>query len=444
MERYREYKDSGVEWIGQIPTGWEVVPLKSLFTFGKGLQITKADLGESGLPVISYGQIHSKDNSGTRITDSLIRWLPDKSGLVSESSLTHCGDFIFADTSEDTDGCGNCVLVDTNGVYAGYHTIIAHAKESRWSRYLAYLFTTDCWRSQIRSRVVGVKLYSITRRILDPSSVLMPSVSECNAIADFLDSRIEAIDSAIADAGRSIELLEEYRKSIISEAVTKGLNSNALMKDSGIEWIGRIPARWQVVNPNGVFAQRKERAREGDEMLTASQKYGMIPQSKYDQTENYKTVKVITGSDILKHVEPGDFVISMRSFQGGIEYSPYRGKMSSAYVALYPRNDWRIADGYYKYLFKSFRYILSLQRTSNLVRDGQALRYANFSMVPLPYPPEDEQLAIANHLDNVTRRIDSLVEQKQILVEKLGEYRKSLIYEAVTGKFKVPDVKEGA
>ena len=204
------------------------------------------------------------------------------------------------------------------------------------------------------------------------------------------------------------------------------------MKDSGQEWMGEIPEGWTVESSKGIFVARKERAHNDDIMLTASQRFGMIPQEQYDDAVSYKTVKVIKDEDILKHVEPGDFVISMRSFQGGLEYSEYRGKMSSAYLALYPRQGWPIADGYYKYLFKSHRYIQSLQRTSNLVRDGQALRYTNFIQVPIPYPPLDEQQRIADYLDERCAAIDEVRRTIEDEVEALRRLRKATIHRAVT------------
>ncbi len=214
------------------------------------------------------------------------------------------------------------------------------------------------------------------------------------------------------------------------------------MKDSGIEWIGEIPEGWTVESSKGIFVARKERARKDDVMLTASQRFGMIPQERYDDVVSYKTVKVIKDEDILKHVESGDFVISMRSFQGGLEYSEYRGKMSSAYLALYPRQGWPIIDGYYKYLFKSHRYIQSLQRTSNLVRDGQALRYANFIQVPIPYPPLDEQRRIANYLGERCTVIDEVRSTIEDQIEALRRLRKATIHRAVvTGLTDAPKVK---
>ena len=145
-------------------------------------------------------------------------------------------------------------------------------------------------------------------------------------------------------------------------------------KPSGVAWLGHVPEHWGVGQSRRIFALRTERALESDRQLTASQKYGVIYQEDFMQMEGQRVVQVIKGADILKHVEPGDFVISMRSFQGGIEWCKCRGCISSAYVMLVPCK--RVHGPFFFYLLKSSLYIQALQTTSNLVRDGQALRSA--------------------------------------------------------------------
>src|SRR5665213_27212 len=164
-------------------------------------------------------------------------------------------------------------------------------------------------------------------------------------------------------------------------------------KDSGLAWLGKIPSHWEIMQSRRLFALRKERAMSDDRQMTASQKHGIIYQDEYMALEGQKVVQVLTGADILKHVEPNDFVISMRSFQGGIEWSDFRGCISSAYVMLIPAKS--VNPRFFRYLFKCKPYIQALQSTSNHVRDGQALRYENFTQVPIPVVPFSEQAAIA-------------------------------------------------
>ncbi|MBS0345890.1 MAG: restriction endonuclease subunit S [Proteobacteria bacterium] len=201
-------------------------------------------------------------------------------------------------------------------------------------------------------------------------------------------------------------------------------------RDSGLQWLGDIPDHWKVIQSRRLFAQRKERARPVDEQLTASQKYGVIYQKLFMELEGQSVVQVQTGSDILKHVEQNDFVISMRSFQGGLEWCQYPGSVSSAYVGIIPVK--HVVPEFFRYLFKAESYIQALQSTSNLVRDGQALRFENFSQVHLPQIPESEQKAIAAFLDHETAKIDALIEKQQRLIELLKEKRQAVISHAVT------------
>ena len=169
-----ELVPSGIDWIGDVPKGWKIKPFKEVFRTGKGLSFTKADLVNEGFPVISYGQVHSKNNKGTQINDELIRFVPNEIVEGGNSSRVHIGDFIFADTSEDLDGCGNCVYVDKEcGLYAGYHSVVAFSKRKESNKYLAYLFLTNCWRSQIRCRVSGIKVYSISQSIIKQTTLLI-------------------------------------------------------------------------------------------------------------------------------------------------------------------------------------------------------------------------------------------------------------------------------
>lgn len=192
-------------------------------------------------------------------------------------------------------------------------------------------------------------------------------------------------------------------------------------KKTGLKWLDEVPSHWETSYSKWLFGDRKEKARDNDEQLTASQKYGVIPQSEFMDIEQQSVTQVMLNPEILKHVEPGDFVISMRSFQGGIEYCEHRGCVSSAYVPLYAKKE--IHPAYYRYLFKSKPYIQALQATSNLVRDGQALRFNNFIQVDLPVPPISEQVAIGKFLDSEVRRLNEIMIEKKRLLGLLKEKR---------------------
>jgi type I restriction enzyme S subunit len=149
------------DWFGDLPEGWEMKPLKNLFSFSKGLSITKNDLTEAGKSVISYGQIHSKNYFGTGIVNDIIRHVSDAIGKNNNSALVNTGGFVFADTSEDLAGVGNCAYNDLEKtIYGGYHTIVLNPRYESDNKYLAYQFRTDAWRLQLRRQLVDVKLFS--------------------------------------------------------------------------------------------------------------------------------------------------------------------------------------------------------------------------------------------------------------------------------------------
>jgi type I restriction enzyme S subunit len=201
------------------------------------------------------------------------------------------------------------------------------------------------------------------------------------------------------------------------------------LKDTRHKWLGKIPVHWNIEYSKWLFAERKEKANADDEMLTASQKYGVLPQKIFMKREQQKVVEVQKGQDILKRAVKNDFVISMRSFQGGIEYCPYTGSISSAYVPLRPRDN--LSVSYYKYLFKSTPFIQALQSTTNLVRDGQALRYSNFIQVNLPTPSIEEGSLIGKFLDHETAKIDILISKQEKLIELLKEKRQAMVDSAI-------------
>lgn len=287
----------------------------------------------------------------------------------------------------------------------------------------------------IRSNTVGMGVPHVDGNYIKSLNFVIPSREAQDRIANYLDEKISGIDLILEKKNKLIDLLQEQRVVLISQAVTKGLHTDILMKSSGIDWLGEVPAHWGISKSQWLFSLRKEKARPDDEQLTASQHQGIMYQKDY-MAQGSRVVQVVLGNDILKHVEPDDFVISMRSFQGGIEWSNLRGKISSAYVMLIPQKQY-VYSPYFRWLLKSRNYILALQSTSNLVRDGQALRYDNFRMVDLPLVPLDEQKAIADYLNKKIVKIDSIIADVTEQIEKLKEYRQSVISEVVTGKVAV-------
>ena len=203
------------------------------------------------------------------------------------------------------------------------------------------------------------------------------------------------------------------------------------MKDSGIEWIGEVPEGWRTINPKALFTQRKDKAQKGERQLTSSQQHGILYQDDYMELTGSKVVTVEKDFDILKHVEAGDFVISMRSFQGGLEYSTKSGAISSAYVMLVPNLE-LVYPRFFRWLLKSSVYIDALQRTTNMVRDGQAMRYSNFAQVRLFTLPLDEQKSRADFLDVECSSIDKIHFKTRSSIEEYKKLKQAVITQAVT------------
>lgn len=186
-----------------------------------------------------------------------------------------------------------------------------------------------------------------------------------------------------------------------------------------------MPARWELRSPKALFGERRAPNLPEDVHLTPSQKFGVLPQSEYVERTGGSVVLNLTGQDKMKHVEENDFIIHLRSFQGGLERAHQAGKVSSAYTVIEPKS---LADpGYYGWMLKSSAFIQELQTTTNQLRDGQSIRWADFIKVPLPTPPLDEQQAIADYLDRETKRIDELITEQRGLIEALRERRRAVI-----------------
>lgn len=201
-------------------------------------------------------------------------------------------------------------------------------------------------------------------------------------------------------------------------------------KDSGVAWLGEVPEHWEISRSRRVFTQRKELARKDDQQLSATQAYGVIPQADYEERIGRSVVKISMHLEKRKHVEPDDFVISMRSFQGGLERAWARGAIRSSYTVLEPAL--KVAPSYFAYLFKCPQYIGALQSTGNFIRDGQDLTYQNYILVDLPLPPFAEQERIGAFLDEKTAQIAALIAKKQRQIELLDEQKAILINRAVT------------
>lgn len=405
---YPAYRDSGVEWIGQVPEHWKKMPFKRVASICNGHDYKEVENADGAYPVIGSG------GEFARASDFMF---DGKSVLLGRKGTIDKPLYIN----------GPFWAVDTM-----FYTKIADNAFPKFVYYNALTIPFGLYST-------NTALPSMAGEDLSSHLIVAPDFEEQKAIATCVDRETTRIDALITKKTRFIELLKEKRQALITHAVTKGLDPNVPMKDSGVEWIGKVPAHWNVVQSRRLFEERRERAREGDVQFTASQKYGVIPQTEFMEKEGRRVMLVGKGQDILKHIEPGDFLISMRSFEGGLEECRGSGSVSSAYVPLIPVK-W-VWNPFFKYLFKSNGYIQALQSTSDLVRDGQALRFENFSKVSLLEIPIDEQKQISVALDRETARIDLLADKTQRSIDLLKERRAAFITAAVTGQI---DLRESA
>lgn len=439
----REMKDTYIPGIEYVPNDWSKAPLRALFKFGKGLSITKADLTDNGAPVISYGQIHAKYNTGTSTIESLIRYVPEEISNKSEKSRAQVGGFIFADTSEDLDGCGNCAYIDKDGIFAGYHTILLTPIQQTENRFLAYLFKTDAWRFQFKRNLTEVKLYSISQKELKHSWVIIPSTSEQDTIVNYLDRHCSAIDRTIKATQDSIEKLKEYKIALITRAVTKGLNPDAEMKASDNSCIGDIPKHWYCCKILYILAMRitdgphetpkpvstgipfvsAEAVSQGNGTINFDYIWGYISKEFYEEC----CKKYIPQIDDVYMIKSGATTGKVAIVDTDRVFTIW-----SPLAVLRTNNSKMIAKFLYYYLqSKSYQQQVELGWNYGT---QQNIGMRTIEKLLICVPPKEEQQAIISYIDTRCSAIDHLITKKEHLIEKFTEYRQSLIYHAVTGK----------
>jgi type I restriction enzyme S subunit len=304
--------------------------------------------------------------------------------------------------------------------------------------YLRYLLSSETFRAAGIASMTGAGgLKRISDNAIKDFELPVSDLDTQKAIAAYLDRETARIDQLIAKRSEFVSLLREARVSAVAGAVTKGINPKVDYKASGVDWLGEIPAHWQVVPPTALFTESKERARDGDQLLSATQKYGVIPLAEYEELEQRQVTLAVTNLDMRKHVEVGDFVISMRSMDGGLERAHASGCVRSSYSVLKASSN--VEGRFYGHLLKSSLYIQALRQTANFIRDGQDMNFGHFRKVRLPRLDLKEQSAIADHIDAKVARIDALITKTERSIDLLREHRAALITAAVTGQL---DIRE--
>lgn len=432
LKPYLQYRPSRIEWIEEIPETWKEKRFCYLFSFNKGLSITKENLQDEGVPCISYGEVHTKYGFEVNPEKHELKCVDQSYVDYSHNSLLKHGDFIFADTSEDIKGSGNFTYYSGKVVaFAGYHTIIARPTKNNECRYLAYLFDSFPFRAQIQSAVDGTKVYSISRPILRDAFVVLPTIAEQQAIISFLDRETGRIDKLIIRKEQLIERLKEKRTAMILRAVTKGLNPNVRLKPSGVEWLGDVPEHWEVNKLSWLFWYSK-----GLNAATLTKEYvgsnsGDFPVYS-GQTENDGLMGMIDSyefdftSPVILVTTVGAKAMTTRLLLG-------KFSLSQNCALIIPRGN-KVNSHYYESLLQP---LFDYEKRSISLIMQPSLRFEDLNRFRVPLPPKDEQKTIADYLAQETIKIDGLFDKVSQAIEKLKEYRTAIISAAVTGKIDV-------
>jgi type I restriction enzyme S subunit len=420
-----------------LPPEWRVKRFRHVFSFNKGLTITKEDLLDEGVPCVNYGEIHSKYGFEVDPERHPLKCVDSSYLKTNPLSLLRRGDFIFADTSEDIDGSGNftCYSSDREA-FAGYHTIIAKPKVPMNARFMAYLLDSKSFRVQVQTEVTGVKVFSISQGTLKPTMVWFPPDHEQNAIAAFLDEKCAKVDEAVRIKEEQIALLCERRQIQIEQAITRGLNPSAPMKDSGVSWIGHIPAHWEVVRLKRLFRERNDRSTTGEEtLLSLRMNDGLVPHD--DVSDRPISAAQLKG---YKQVFPGQIVMNrMRASIGIFGMAPLSGIVSPDYAIFDVAA--RANGAFFLQLFKTRAMGQQFRNASRGLGTGSSgfmrLYTDDFGAISVALPPLAEQSEIVLYITNLTERIGDAVRLKEEQIAALKEYKTTLINAAVTGKIKM-------
>ncbi len=426
----REMKDSGISWIPKIPINWSIHRLKYIVdSLSKGNGITKEDVLLNGdTPCVRYGEIYSKYDYS--FTTCISRTNVDK---VSSPQYFSYGDILFAGTGELIEEIGmNIVYLGDYDCLAGGDIIIARHQQN--PAFLNYALNSGYIQSQKGFGKAKLKVVHISAFDLGNLIVALPPITEQKLIADYLDSKCAEFNSTLSDIQSQIEALEEYKRSVITEVVTKGLDPDVEMRDSGIAWVGDIPAHWITHPLYFYFGERKNKNALGLETNLLSLSYGKIIRKDINSNggllpESFNTYNIIEKDDII--IRPTDLQNDKRSLRTGIARE--HGIITSAYIAMKAIKT--VNPEYFHYLLHAYDVMKVFYNMGNGVRQG--LNFSEFSRLMVFEPAIEEQNAIVSYLKEKCDEIDLAIAEKKQQIETIEEYKKSLIFEYVTGKKEV-------
>lgn len=427
----REMKDSGIEWIGIIPSDWKISRIKYVATFINGDRGANypsgSDLVDEGIIFLTSNNIH-----GTMLDccSEISKYITTDRYSILGGAKIALGDIIYCLRGS----VGNCAINKeaTEGTVASSLVDIRPTKIH--PEYLNYILQSPINSVQTLAYMNGSCAANLSAENVANYYFIEPPVTKQRIISAFLDSKCSEIDSIISDIQSQIEALEEYKRSVITEAVTKGLDPDVEMRDSGVQWIGDIPAHWITHPLYFYFGVRKNKNALGLETNLLSLSYGKIIRKDINSNggllpESFNTYNIIEKDDII--IRPTDLQNDKRSLRTGIARE--HGIITSAYIAMKAIKSVNLE--YFHYLLHAYDVMKVFYNMGNGVRQG--LNFSEFSRLMVFEPTIEEQNAIVEYLKEKCDEIDLAIAEKKQQIETIEEYKKSLIFEYVTGKKEV-------
>lgn len=437
---YPAYKDSGVEWLGEVPAHWEMQRLKAMASVQLSNVDKKSLEGQEPVRLCNYTDVYYHDRITSDLEFMAATATPEQ---VSRFSLREGDVLITKDSESWTDIAVPAVVAeDLPGVLCGYHLAHIRPKRACHGPFLARSFSAIGPRYQFEVAANGITRFGLTGDAIGTAVFAVPPESEQRAIAAYLDWETARIDALVAKKERLIELLREQRIGLITRAVTKGLDPDVPMKDSGVEWLGEIPAHWEVKALSRTllritygFTNPMPVADAGPYMLTALEiGDGEILYGSARRTTEEAFDRLLTDKS---RPRAGDLLITKDGTLGRVAVAGRERMCINQSVALL-RFDPAVDVGFMQHSFRAAPY----QERMTFEAGGTAIKHiyiTRLARMSIALPAKEEQRAIAAFLDRETARIDALIAKVRDAIDRLKELRTALISAAVTGKI---DVRE--
>jgi type I restriction enzyme S subunit len=428
----REMKNSGIFWLGEVPNCWNIERLKNIKAdipyaivdgpFGSA--ISTEDYVDEGTPLVRIVNLKQPG-----LTRDNIRFITAEHAETVKRSSVYLNDIIFAKTGATV---GKCAINDLFDLAILSSSCVKISIDKKYNtKYFYYLFCTNQFNEALRNACNGTTRDTINLKPFGEIACCVPSVKEQDSIVAFLDKSIIIIDKVMSNQKTQIEKLKQYKQSLITEVVTKGLNPDAEMKDSGVEWIGKIPSHWNIIRGKAVLENLSRKVEPEMEVITCFRD-GEVTLRKNRREEGFTFSDKEIG---YQGIYPGDLVVhGMDGFAGAIGISDSKGKGSPILIVCNSKENKDFLMYYLRNL--AYRDIFLALSTGIRVRSCD-LRWNKLSVLPFVIPPRKEQDEIIEYLNKKCAQIDNLIKLKQSKIAKLNEYKKSLIYEYVTGKKEV-------